>query len=160
MLNNTAYSVDLSTTGGTATKWIVDWGDGVTTPDTSTFTNSGGFGIQFQTPPHYYQNTGNFPITATAYTAANASAVAALTLNINFGTQNFQGSGKTVYTPYGSTGDSKGQAMAVDHSLSALAGYVYVASNYNDGGHTLQPARRDRQYMGWASHRCPDGPSR
>ena len=124
------YSVNLSTSGGVAAKWIVNWGDGL--PAITYLPPQGGFGVQYQTPSHPYTNQSSYVITATADTAANVTAVAAMTLNNNFGSYNFIGSGKTSYPPYGSTGDSKGQAMIVDHfSDSPYYGYIYVASNYN-----------------------------
>ena len=133
------YNVNLSTSGGVAAKWIVNWGDG---GSLQTFNApTGGFGVQFQAGPHTYSLPGPVAITATAYTAANVTAVAAMTLASNFGSENFQGSGKTTFTPVGSSGDSKGQAMAVDHfSQSAYNGDIYVASNYNDGVNGQQMA--------------------
>ena len=137
---NQAYTVSLSTTGGASIKWVVNWGDGLPSITYLPPTGQTVFGVQFQPPSHPYFNTGQNTITATAYLTANVTAVAAMTLASNFGTQNFQGSGKTVFTPVGSSGDSKGQAMAVDHSGSTLDGYIYVASNYNDGVHGGQMA--------------------
>lgn len=129
-----AYTVSLNTTGGTATKWVIDWGDGTPgAPDIQTYTNNAGFPKQYQPPPHFYSAQGPFPIKATAFiTALNISSVAGLTLNNQFGDFNYPGSGKTQAKPVNSTGDSRGQAMAVDHSGSALDGYIYVASNFTN----------------------------
>lgn len=128
------YTVSLNTTGGTATKWVIDWGDGtVGAPDIQTYINNAGFPKQYQPPAHIYQLQGQYPIKATAFiTALNISSIAGLTLSNQFGDFNYAGSGKTQAKPVNSTGDARGQAMAVDRSGSARDGYIYVASNFTN----------------------------
>ena len=131
------YKVTLNTTGGVATKWVINWGDGII----NTYTNtSPGFAAGYQPPAHAYQLQQPYAISATAYTSANVSSLAAMTLSNSFGNgggQNAPGSGKATAVPTNSTGDARGQAMAVDHSGLTFDGYIYVACNYTAFGGTM-----------------------
>ena len=99
-----------------------------------------GFAAGYQPPAHTYTLQQSYTISATAYTAANVSSVAAMTLSNTFGNsggQNAPGSGKATAVPTNSTGDARGQAMTVDHSGSTFDGYIYVASNYTNNSNNV-----------------------
>src|SRR5947209_7297960 len=60
---NQNYALQLSTTGGTASKWDIDWGDGSAVQTINA--PSGGFAVPFQ-PTHPYGTRGDYAVTATA----------------------------------------------------------------------------------------------
>jgi hypothetical protein len=126
-VHNTSYTVDLYTTGGTASQWVVHWGDGLT--DTYSSSN---FAIPYPAT-HTYGSAGNYTITGTATkTGTSTTSTAYFGLSDAFGTLSFQQSGRTSFTPNGASGDARGEAMVVDHSGSGSStnGDIYVAGRY------------------------------
>lgn len=131
-----SVSFYLWTTGGTASKWVVNW-DGVN----STTYNAppGGFPTPYKVT-HAYANANPYNVTATATPSGGGAAVtASYALNSAFGYSGGNSSspnnqGETTYTPSGASGDAGGRAMAIDTSGSTYNGYVYVASLYGSGG--------------------------
>ena len=75
--HTSGFSVNLWTTGGAASQWVVHWGDG--TPASTYYASAqpgGVFPVPFTpSPPHTYV-AGNYSITATATTAGGTSSTA------------------------------------------------------------------------------------
>ena len=122
-----AYTIELYTTGGSASKWVIHWGDGSTdttinnpsSPQSATHTYSS------SAPP-----TSAIKAVATLSTNSNVTATGYFALSNSFGNRQFQDSGESVQYPHGSTGNSGGVAMAIDTSGGTYNGYIYVASLY------------------------------
>jgi hypothetical protein len=129
------YTIELWTTGGSASKWVVDWGDGTPGhPDTQTFTAPpGGFPTP-QPESHTYNQSPTTPLTAQATLSVSPFTVVSTSyaLSSHFGTYTFQGSGQTAYTPFGSSGGAKGAAMVYAANDACTTGsFLYVASQYS-----------------------------
>lgn len=123
---NAAYIIDLWTTGGTASKWVVNWGDTHTTTYTSTpFANP-------QAETHTYTSAPTGAVTATATLSTNSSITskAVYGLSSHFGSgEDFTGSGETVYAPPSSS--PTGGANAAGVVMVSGGNFLYVASSYN-----------------------------
>jgi Domain of unknown function (DUF5122) beta-propeller len=129
---NAAYIIDLWTTGGTASKWVVNWGDTQTTTYTSTpFANP-----QAETHTYTSAPTGAVTATATLSTNSGITSKAVYGLSSHFGTgEDFTGSGETVYAPPSSspTGGANAAGVVMVKGGGACGGsnFLYVASSYN-----------------------------
>ena len=109
----------LTTTGGTADHWTIDWNDG------HTDTVYPASGSQTALDSHLYQNTSqHYNITAKAYQTATGPATQAVqALTSSFG-QSFVG--MTIDSPSGGSGDLSGKSMVLDDS-----GRAYVCTPYS-----------------------------
>src|SRR5580765_9023267 len=130
--SNTDYAVNLYATGGVASKWVVSWGDTTSNTYLASGQPNGVFPTPFA-PTHQYTSAGNYAVTGTATLSTNnfITSKTGFALSANFGTNLFQQSGKTNYTPYANSGNATGEAMAIDASGNSTNGDLYVPSLYN-----------------------------
>jgi len=120
LAQGTTFSAYVHTTGGLSSSWSVDWGDG------SAATPYGSSGTGLLLVSHTYTTQGSYAVKATATSTTSLHDTAVFGLSATFGVSPSQ-SGETVVTPFGSSGSSKGNAMAVDHNT----GKIYVAGQYS-----------------------------